>query len=196
MAVLRRAKAQCREPDCPPQSKSCHRQLCDFWPLSLRFPNLFLRADGMPARWCCENEGLARCSARRLCLVSAFANISAVVLPRIPWGQKWAPPNSSDWHFSGWAAGRLEGQRSGGGSLGQALQRGCPQALPLPRPQVESRSLSGPTELRLPGCPTPVSFGLLVSVAFPVDGEPGESSPRGRGRHSPLPPLFSQALVG
>ncbi|KAM5262876.1 valine--tRNA ligase, mitochondrial [Ctenodactylus gundi] len=39
--------------------------------------------------------------------------------------------------------------------------------------EVESRPLSGRTELRLPGCPTPVPFGLLVSVAFPVDGEPG-----------------------
>uniref|UniRef100_A0A452SNZ1 Valine--tRNA ligase, mitochondrial n=1 Tax=Ursus americanus TaxID=9643 RepID=A0A452SNZ1_URSAM len=38
--------------------------------------------------------------------------------------------------------------------------------------EVESRPLPGRTELRLPGCPTPVSFGLLVSVAFPVDGEP------------------------
>ncbi|XP_019665124.1 valine--tRNA ligase, mitochondrial isoform X1 [Ailuropoda melanoleuca] len=42
--------------------------------------------------------------------------------------------------------------------------------------EVESRPLPGRTELRLPGCPTPVSFGLLVSVAFPVDGEPGEDA--------------------
>lgn len=40
--------------------------------------------------------------------------------------------------------------------------------------QVESRPLPGRTVLQLPGCPTPVSFGLLASVAFPVDGEPGE----------------------
>ncbi|XP_027626772.1 valine--tRNA ligase, mitochondrial [Tupaia chinensis] len=38
--------------------------------------------------------------------------------------------------------------------------------------EVESRPLPGRTELRLPGCPTPVAFGLLISVAFPVDGEP------------------------
>ncbi|XP_040852933.1 valine--tRNA ligase, mitochondrial isoform X1 [Ochotona curzoniae] len=38
--------------------------------------------------------------------------------------------------------------------------------------EVESRALPGRTELQLPGCPTPVSFGLLFSVAFPVDGEP------------------------
>jgi hypothetical protein len=43
--------------------------------------------------------------------------------------------------------------------------------------QVENRPLPGRTELWLPGCLTPVSFGLLVSVAFPVDGEPGECSP-------------------
>lgn len=43
--------------------------------------------------------------------------------------------------------------------------------------QVESRPLPGRTVLQLPGCPTPVSFGLLVLVAFPVDGEPGERSP-------------------
>ncbi|XP_032703241.1 valine--tRNA ligase, mitochondrial isoform X1 [Lontra canadensis] len=42
--------------------------------------------------------------------------------------------------------------------------------------EVESRPLPGRTELRLPGCPSPVSFGLLVSVAFPVDGEPGEDA--------------------
>lgn len=40
--------------------------------------------------------------------------------------------------------------------------------------QVESRPLPGRTVLQLPGCPTPVTFGLLASVAFPVDGEPGE----------------------
>jgi hypothetical protein len=43
--------------------------------------------------------------------------------------------------------------------------------------QVESRPLPGRTVLQLPGCPTPVSFGLLASVAFPVDGEPGECGP-------------------
>ncbi|XP_044794262.2 valine--tRNA ligase, mitochondrial isoform X2 [Bubalus bubalis] len=42
--------------------------------------------------------------------------------------------------------------------------------------EVESRPLPGRTELQLPGCPTPVSFGLLFSVAFPVDGEPGEDA--------------------
>ncbi|XP_007532396.1 valine--tRNA ligase, mitochondrial isoform X1 [Erinaceus europaeus] len=37
--------------------------------------------------------------------------------------------------------------------------------------EVEKRPLTGRTDLRLPGCSTPVSFGLLFSVAFPVDGE-------------------------
>ncbi|KAG8521069.1 Valine--tRNA ligase, mitochondrial [Galemys pyrenaicus] len=42
---------------------------------------------------------------------------------------------------------------------------------------VEHRPLPGRTELRPPGCPTPVSFGVLVSVAFPVDGESGSVPP-------------------
>lgn len=59
--------------------------------------------------------------------------------------------------------------------------------------EVESRPLSGRTELQLPGCPSPVSFGLLISVAFPVDGEPGECSPReGRTLASAL---ISQAVT-
>ncbi|XP_014305415.1 valine--tRNA ligase, mitochondrial isoform X2 [Myotis lucifugus] len=53
--------------------------------------------------------------------------------------------------------------------------------------EVESRSLPGPTELRLPGCPTPVSFGLLVSVAFPVDGEPDAEVVVGTTRPETLP---------
>lgn len=40
--------------------------------------------------------------------------------------------------------------------------------------QVESQPLPGRTVLQLPGCPVPVTFGLLASVAFPVDGESGE----------------------
>ncbi|XP_035879660.1 valine--tRNA ligase, mitochondrial isoform X1 [Phyllostomus discolor] len=53
--------------------------------------------------------------------------------------------------------------------------------------EVESRSLPGHTELRLPGCPTPVSFGLLVSVAFPVDGEPDAEVVIGTTRPETLP---------
>ncbi|XP_036212385.1 valine--tRNA ligase, mitochondrial isoform X3 [Myotis myotis] len=53
--------------------------------------------------------------------------------------------------------------------------------------EVESRSLPGPTELRLPGCPTPVSFGILVSVAFPVDGEPDAEVVVGTTRPETLP---------
>uniref|UniRef100_A0A8D1VHW7 Valine--tRNA ligase, mitochondrial n=1 Tax=Sus scrofa TaxID=9823 RepID=A0A8D1VHW7_PIG len=53
--------------------------------------------------------------------------------------------------------------------------------------EVESRPLSGRTELRLPGCPTPVSFGLLVSVAFPVDGEPDAEVVVGTTRPETLP---------
>uniref|UniRef100_A0A5F8HCD5 Valine--tRNA ligase, mitochondrial n=1 Tax=Monodelphis domestica TaxID=13616 RepID=A0A5F8HCD5_MONDO len=38
--------------------------------------------------------------------------------------------------------------------------------------EVEGRPLTGRTEFCPPGCPQPVSFGFLVSVAFPVDGHP------------------------
>nr|XP_027778841.1 valine--tRNA ligase, mitochondrial isoform X2 [Marmota flaviventris] len=53
--------------------------------------------------------------------------------------------------------------------------------------EVESRSLPGRTELRLPGCPTPVSFGLLVFVAFPVDGEADAEVIVGTTRPETLP---------
>ncbi|XP_055453013.1 valine--tRNA ligase, mitochondrial [Psammomys obesus] len=53
--------------------------------------------------------------------------------------------------------------------------------------EVESRPLPGRTELRLPGCPAPVSFGLLVSVAFPVDGEPDTEIVVGTTRPETLP---------
>ncbi|XP_012289331.2 valine--tRNA ligase, mitochondrial isoform X1 [Aotus nancymaae] len=53
--------------------------------------------------------------------------------------------------------------------------------------EVENRLLPGHTELRLPGCPTPVSFGLLFSVAFPVDGEPDTEVVVGTTRPETLP---------
>ncbi|XP_012886562.1 PREDICTED: valine--tRNA ligase, mitochondrial [Dipodomys ordii] len=53
--------------------------------------------------------------------------------------------------------------------------------------EVENRPLRGRTELRLPGYPTPVSFGLLVSVAFPVDGEPDAEVVVGTTRPETLP---------
>ncbi|XP_059137489.1 valine--tRNA ligase, mitochondrial [Peromyscus eremicus] len=53
--------------------------------------------------------------------------------------------------------------------------------------EVESRPLPGRTVLQLPGCPTPVSFGLLVSIAFPVDGEPGAEIVVGTTRPETLP---------
>ncbi|XP_006215367.3 valine--tRNA ligase, mitochondrial isoform X1 [Vicugna pacos] len=53
--------------------------------------------------------------------------------------------------------------------------------------EVESRPLPGRTELRLPGCPTSVSFGLLFSVAFPVDGEPDAEVVVGTTRPETLP---------
>ncbi|XP_033622255.1 valine--tRNA ligase, mitochondrial isoform X2 [Fukomys damarensis] len=53
--------------------------------------------------------------------------------------------------------------------------------------EVESRPLSGRTELQLPGCPSPVSFGLLISVAFPVDGEPDAEVVVGTTRPETLP---------
>ncbi|XP_052600116.1 valine--tRNA ligase, mitochondrial [Peromyscus californicus insignis] len=53
--------------------------------------------------------------------------------------------------------------------------------------EVESRPLPGRTVLQLPGCPTPVPFGLLVSIAFPVDGEPGAEIVVGTTRPETLP---------
>ncbi|XP_051009554.1 valine--tRNA ligase, mitochondrial [Acomys russatus] len=53
--------------------------------------------------------------------------------------------------------------------------------------EVENRPLPGRTVLQPPGCPTPVSFGLLVSVAFPVDGEPGTEVVVGTTRPETLP---------
>ncbi|EHH52893.1 hypothetical protein EGM_13426 [Macaca fascicularis] len=53
--------------------------------------------------------------------------------------------------------------------------------------EVENRPLPGRTQLRLPGCPTPVSFGLLFSVAFPVDGEPDAEVVVGTTRPETLP---------
>ncbi|XP_062952883.1 valine--tRNA ligase, mitochondrial isoform X2 [Cynocephalus volans] len=53
--------------------------------------------------------------------------------------------------------------------------------------EVESRPLSGRTELLLPGCPTPVSFGFLLFVAFPVDGEPDAEVVVGTTRPETLP---------
>ncbi|EDL86758.1 rCG41831 [Rattus norvegicus] len=53
--------------------------------------------------------------------------------------------------------------------------------------EVESRPLPGRTVLRLPGCPIPVSFGLLVSIAFPVDGDPGTEIVVGTTRPETLP---------
>ncbi|XP_012590055.1 PREDICTED: valine--tRNA ligase, mitochondrial [Condylura cristata] len=53
--------------------------------------------------------------------------------------------------------------------------------------EVEHRPLPGRMELRPPGCPAPVSFGLLVSVAFPVDGEPDAEVVVGTTRPETLP---------
>nr|BAC87668.1 unnamed protein product [Mus musculus] len=53
--------------------------------------------------------------------------------------------------------------------------------------EVESRPLPGRTVLQLPGCPTPVSFGLLASVAFPVDGLPDTEIVVGTTRPETLP---------
>ncbi|XP_004598845.2 valine--tRNA ligase, mitochondrial [Ochotona princeps] len=53
--------------------------------------------------------------------------------------------------------------------------------------EVESRALPGRTELQLPGCPIPVSFGLLFSVAFRVDGEPDVEVVVGTTRPETLP---------
>ncbi|XP_074786583.1 valine--tRNA ligase, mitochondrial isoform X2 [Athene noctua] len=43
--------------------------------------------------------------------------------------------------------------------------------------EVEPRVLTGPTELRVPGCPHPVTFGVLVTFAYPVEGGDGLELP-------------------
>ncbi|XP_054033208.1 LOW QUALITY PROTEIN: valine--tRNA ligase, mitochondrial, partial [Dryobates pubescens] len=43
--------------------------------------------------------------------------------------------------------------------------------------EVESLSLPGPTRLRVPGCPQPVTFGLLFTFAYPVEGDDGLELP-------------------
>ncbi|XP_027564650.1 valine--tRNA ligase, mitochondrial-like, partial [Neopelma chrysocephalum] len=43
--------------------------------------------------------------------------------------------------------------------------------------EVEHRALPGPTSLSLPGCPNPVTFGLLVTFAYPVEGDDGLEVP-------------------
>lgn len=91
---------------------------------------------------------------------------------------------------SGWDLGGRQGSGMHfGGNPGCEL---CGEAALSPASstfQVESQSLPGRTVLQLPGCPTPVSFGLLASVAFPVDGEPGECQPK--VALFPLLPIFS-----
>ncbi|XP_027732511.1 valine--tRNA ligase, mitochondrial isoform X1 [Vombatus ursinus] len=53
--------------------------------------------------------------------------------------------------------------------------------------EVEGWPLPGRTEFCPPGCPSPVSFGLLVSVAFPVDGDPDTEIVVGTTRPETLP---------
>ncbi|XP_069630097.1 valine--tRNA ligase, mitochondrial isoform X2 [Haliaeetus albicilla] len=43
--------------------------------------------------------------------------------------------------------------------------------------EVEPRALTGPTALRIPGCPQPVTFGVLVTFAYPVEGGDGLELP-------------------
>uniref|UniRef100_A0A672TZ98 Valine--tRNA ligase, mitochondrial n=1 Tax=Strigops habroptila TaxID=2489341 RepID=A0A672TZ98_STRHB len=43
--------------------------------------------------------------------------------------------------------------------------------------EVEPRSLTGPTALRVPNCPHPITFGILVTFAYPVEGGDGLELP-------------------
>nr|XP_021410584.1 valine--tRNA ligase, mitochondrial-like [Lonchura striata domestica] len=43
--------------------------------------------------------------------------------------------------------------------------------------EVEPRVLTGPTALSVPNCPHPVTFGLLVTFAYPVEGDDGLEVP-------------------
>lgn len=49
--------------------------LCLLASVSLRFPNLFLRAGGMPAPGCCENKGLKQGAQRSICVWSQCLQI-------------------------------------------------------------------------------------------------------------------------
>nr|XP_054510183.1 valine--tRNA ligase, mitochondrial-like [Agelaius phoeniceus] len=43
--------------------------------------------------------------------------------------------------------------------------------------EVEPRVLTGPTALNVPNCPHPVTFGVLVTFAYPVEGDDGLEVP-------------------
>ncbi|NXH12876.1 SYVM protein, partial [Bucco capensis] len=43
--------------------------------------------------------------------------------------------------------------------------------------EIEHRGLSGPTSINVPGCPQAVTFGILVTLAYPVEGEDGLEVP-------------------
>uniref|UniRef100_A0A8C3UIK7 Valine--tRNA ligase, mitochondrial n=1 Tax=Catharus ustulatus TaxID=91951 RepID=A0A8C3UIK7_CATUS len=43
--------------------------------------------------------------------------------------------------------------------------------------EVEPRVLAGPTQLSVPNCPHPVTFGVLVTFAYPVEGDDGLEVP-------------------
>ncbi|XP_015706385.1 valine--tRNA ligase, mitochondrial-like [Coturnix japonica] len=43
--------------------------------------------------------------------------------------------------------------------------------------EVSPRPIPGPTSLRVPGCPHPVTFGVMVTFAYPVEGDDGLELP-------------------
>uniref|UniRef100_A0A8C2T2E2 valine--tRNA ligase n=1 Tax=Coturnix japonica TaxID=93934 RepID=A0A8C2T2E2_COTJA len=51
--------------------------------------------------------------------------------------------------------------------------------------EVSPRPIPGPTSLRVPGCPHPVTFGVMVTFAYPVEGDDGESWPHRRPHRGP-----------
>ncbi|XP_067173414.1 LOW QUALITY PROTEIN: valine--tRNA ligase, mitochondrial-like, partial [Apteryx mantelli] len=53
----------------------------------------------------------------------------------------------------------------------------CALRSALAHVEVETRPLAGPTALRPPGCPRPVTFGVLVTFAYPVHGDDGLEVP-------------------
>lgn len=96
-------------------------------------------------------------------------------------GKEVAPASSGGFLMDGREAGAW---MSGGGKPAVSLAERLLSDLPLPLPQVESQPLPGHWAPGLPLLPHPVSFGLLLLVAFPVDGEPGEGSPWKEVTHS------------
>ncbi|XP_054151396.1 valine--tRNA ligase, mitochondrial-like [Melozone crissalis] len=59
----------------------------------------------------------------------------------------------------------------------RAVTWSCALRSALADVEVEPRVLKGPTALSVPNCPHPVTFGVLVTFAYPVEGDDGLEVP-------------------